>query len=36
MIDKILNIFNISPMYLNKIIGKISNKAFYKNEKMKL
>ena len=26
----------LHPMYLNKIIGKISNKAFYKNEKMKL
>jgi len=26
----------IHPMYLNKIIGKISSKTYYKNEKMKL
>ena len=26
----------LHPMYLNKIIGKISNKTFYKNEKLKL
>ena len=26
----------LHPMYLNKIIGKIANKSFYKNEKLKL